>query len=78
MQTESANHAESTGDAQEKSVRSYELEFAPDLELILVDRFLLTKSVVRSARSDVLFFKLKFKENLIRRNKKKYVFTKDR
>jgi hypothetical protein len=78
MQTESANHAESTGDAQEKSVRSYELEFAPDLELILVDRFLLTKSVVRSARSDVLFFKLKFEENLIRRNKKKYVFTKDR
>jgi hypothetical protein len=78
MQTESANHAESTGDAQEKSVRSYELEFAPDLEPILVDRFLLTKSMVRSARSDVLFFKLKFKENLIRRNKKKYFFTKDR
>jgi hypothetical protein len=30
MQTESANHAESIGDAQEKSARSYELEFAPN------------------------------------------------
>jgi hypothetical protein len=31
MLTESANHAESTyGDAQEKSARSYELEFAPN------------------------------------------------
>jgi hypothetical protein len=30
MQTESANHAESTDDAQEKSARSYELEFAPN------------------------------------------------
>jgi hypothetical protein len=28
MQRESANHAESTGGAQEKSARSYELEFA--------------------------------------------------
>jgi hypothetical protein len=28
MQRESANHAESTGDAQEKSARSYELEIA--------------------------------------------------
>ncbi len=31
MQTESANHAESTyGDAQEKSARCYKLEFAPN------------------------------------------------
>jgi hypothetical protein len=30
MQTESANHVELTGDAQEKSARSYELEFAPN------------------------------------------------
>jgi hypothetical protein len=30
MQTESANHAELTSDAQEKSARSYELEFAPN------------------------------------------------
>ncbi len=29
MPTESANHAESTGDAQEKPARSYKLEFAP-------------------------------------------------
>jgi hypothetical protein len=28
MQRKSANHAESTGDAQEKLARSYELEFA--------------------------------------------------
>jgi hypothetical protein len=28
MQTESFNHAESTGDTQEESARSYELEFA--------------------------------------------------
>jgi len=27
MQRESANHAESTGDVQENSARSYELEF---------------------------------------------------
>ncbi len=31
MQTESANHAESTyGDTQEKSARCYKLEFAPN------------------------------------------------
>ncbi len=30
MQTENANHAESTGDAQEKSARSCELDFAPN------------------------------------------------
>jgi hypothetical protein len=30
MQVESANYAESTRDAQEKSARSYELEFAPN------------------------------------------------
>jgi hypothetical protein len=30
MQIESVNHAESTGDAQEKSARSYELELAPN------------------------------------------------
>jgi len=29
MQTESANHADSTDDAQEKFARSYKLEFAP-------------------------------------------------
>ncbi len=37
VQTESANHTESTGDAKEKLVRSYELEFAPNLEFTLVD-----------------------------------------
>jgi hypothetical protein len=37
MQTESANHAESTGDAQEKSARRYEMEFTPNLELTLVN-----------------------------------------
>jgi hypothetical protein len=30
MLLESANHTESTGDAEEKSARSYELEFAPN------------------------------------------------
>ncbi len=30
MQIENANHAEATGDAQEKSARSYKLEFAPN------------------------------------------------
>jgi hypothetical protein len=30
IQTENASHAESTGDAQEKSARSYELKFAPN------------------------------------------------
>jgi hypothetical protein len=30
MQTESANHAESAGDAQEKSAHSYELKLAPN------------------------------------------------
>jgi len=30
MQKESANHAESTGDVQEKSAHIYELEFAPN------------------------------------------------
>jgi hypothetical protein len=30
MQTESADHAESAGDAQEKSAHSYELKFAPN------------------------------------------------
>ncbi len=30
MQIESANHTESTGDTQEKSARSYELESAPN------------------------------------------------
>jgi hypothetical protein len=34
MQTKSANHAESTGDAQEKSTRSYELEFVPNLKFV--------------------------------------------
>jgi hypothetical protein len=38
MQTESANHAESTGDAQEKLTHSYELGFAPNLELTFVDQ----------------------------------------
>jgi hypothetical protein len=40
MQTESANHAESTSDAQEKSVPGYELEFASNLELTLFDRYI--------------------------------------
>jgi hypothetical protein len=30
MQTESANHAVSAGDAQEKSAHSYELKLAPN------------------------------------------------
>jgi hypothetical protein len=30
MQIESVDHAESTGDTQEKSADSYELEFAPN------------------------------------------------
>jgi hypothetical protein len=30
MKIENANHAESTGDAQEKLARSYELKFAPN------------------------------------------------
>jgi hypothetical protein len=37
MQTGSVNHAESTDDTQEESARSYELGFAPNLELTLVD-----------------------------------------
>ncbi len=34
MQTKSANHAASTGHAQEKSARSYELEFFPNLKFV--------------------------------------------
>jgi hypothetical protein len=34
MKTESTNHAESTGDAQEKSTRSYELELAPNQKFV--------------------------------------------
>jgi hypothetical protein len=37
VQVENANHTESIGDAQEKPARSYKLEFAPNLELTLVD-----------------------------------------
>jgi hypothetical protein len=40
MQIESANHAESTGDAREKSAHSYELGFASNLELIFVDHLI--------------------------------------
>ncbi len=53
MQAESANHAESTGDPQEKSARSYELEFAPNLEFTLVDR---RKTGFSNGRKDSLLF----------------------
>jgi hypothetical protein len=44
----------STGDAQEKSVRSYKLKFAPNLKLTLVDRLFQGFDFVAKIRIQVL------------------------
>jgi hypothetical protein len=55
MQTESANHVESTGHAQEKSARSYGLEFTPNLELALVGLILVLIDLPVTLKKEFMF-----------------------